>query len=50
VILARDTDAFDESQLSAVAAACADAGALLADALQVRALARALGDFRDVDG
>ena len=50
LILARDTEAFDEDQLSGVATACVDAGSLLAECLQVRALARALSDFRDLDG
>ena len=50
LILARDADAFDEDQLNGAATACADAGALLAECLQVRALARALSDFRDLDG
>ncbi|HET6815607.1 MAG TPA: hypothetical protein VFH66_00065 [Mycobacteriales bacterium] len=49
LILARDTDAFDEDQLSRAATASAEAGALLAECLQVRALARALSDFRDLD-
>jgi hypothetical protein len=47
VILARDEDAFDESQLSAVVDACNEVGALLSDALRIRSLARALTDFRD---
>jgi hypothetical protein len=46
LILARDDAAFDETQLSAVATACVNAGVVLADALEVRRLARGLSDFR----
>jgi hypothetical protein len=49
LILARDDVAFDETQLSAVAKACVDAGVVLADALEVRTLARGLSDFRGDD-
>src|SRR3954470_22592194 len=46
VLLARETGAFTEQQLGAIADIAAEAAPLLADALRVRDLARALNDFR----
>jgi len=46
VLIARQTVAFTEDQLGAVATLASEAGPLLADALRVRDLARALSDYR----
>jgi hypothetical protein len=48
VLVARETGPFTEEQLGAVADIAAEAASLLADALRVRDLARALSDFRAV--
>jgi hypothetical protein len=50
LLAARDTDQpFDEKDLAALAALASEAGLLLAAALDVRELARALDPFRDLD-
>jgi GAF domain-containing protein len=50
LLAARDSDRpFDESDLAALAALAAEAGLLLAAALDVRELARALDPYRDLD-
>lgn len=46
VLIAREEEPFTVEQLGAVADIAAGAGVMLADALQVRELARALSDFR----
>jgi hypothetical protein len=49
LLVARDDAPFSEDELSAVAKIASQAGRLLADAVLVRSLARALGDFRAAD-
>jgi hypothetical protein len=46
VLIAREARAFTKDDLSAVADIAREAGPLLADALRIRDLARALSDFR----
>jgi hypothetical protein len=47
LLLARSTETFDESDLEALAGLVDEAGPLLARAVDVRRLARALGPYRD---
>jgi len=49
IILARDDEPFNETELTRLASLAADAGNLLAEALSVRALARALSEYRALD-
>jgi hypothetical protein len=49
LLVAREEMPFSEDDLSTVAEIASDAGSLLVEALLIRSLARALGDFRAVD-